>query len=200
VNFSQGANPVNRFPTILPVLVPAAILIIPYSDFLLAVIRRTLKRQSPFSADKLHLHHRMLNIGHSHRAPVLLETGQGLSMDAVALRSATPADSGFCYQLHKDAMGSYVTAVWGWDEQVQREFHDRAFHPERWQIITVGGVDAGVLNVEYRPSEVYLARIEVHPSYQGHGIGAHLIGVLVADAGRRRQDVVIEVLSVNHRA
>ena len=35
-------------------------------------IRRTRKGRSPFSPDKLHLHHRLLEIGHSHRRAVLL--------------------------------------------------------------------------------------------------------------------------------
>ena len=34
-----------------------------------------------------------------------------------ALRPATPADSKCCFQLHKAAMGDYVTAIWGRDEQ-----------------------------------------------------------------------------------
>jgi UDP-GlcNAc:undecaprenyl-phosphate GlcNAc-1-phosphate transferase len=65
-------HPLNRFPTILPLLVPVAIMIIPYTDLLLAVIRRTLKGMSPFDADRLHLHHRLLNMGHSQRQSVLL--------------------------------------------------------------------------------------------------------------------------------
>lgn len=69
-------------------------------------------------------------------------------MTPVTLRPATPADSEFCYQLHKAAMGGYVTAIWGWDEQAQRGFHDRAFNPARWQIITAGGTDIGMLDVE----------------------------------------------------
>jgi UDP-GlcNAc:undecaprenyl-phosphate GlcNAc-1-phosphate transferase len=62
----------NRFPTILPILLPAAIFLIPYADLLLAVARRTWAGQSPFAPDKKHLHHRMLSIGHSHRKSVLL--------------------------------------------------------------------------------------------------------------------------------
>ena len=63
---------VNRFPTILPLLLPAAIFLIPYADLLLAVARRTWAGQSPFAPDKKHLHHRLLEIGHSHRKSVLL--------------------------------------------------------------------------------------------------------------------------------
>jgi UDP-GlcNAc:undecaprenyl-phosphate GlcNAc-1-phosphate transferase len=72
VTHSQGAHPVNRFPTILPLLIPVAIWLIPYTDMLLAVIRRTMKGMSPFDADRQHLHHRLQNMGHSHRQTVLL--------------------------------------------------------------------------------------------------------------------------------
>jgi UDP-GlcNAc:undecaprenyl-phosphate/decaprenyl-phosphate GlcNAc-1-phosphate transferase len=63
---------VNRFGAIVPLLLPAAILLIPYADLLMAVVRRTRAGTSPFSADMKHLHHRMLAIGHSHKASVLL--------------------------------------------------------------------------------------------------------------------------------
>jgi UDP-GlcNAc:undecaprenyl-phosphate GlcNAc-1-phosphate transferase len=71
VNYSQ-LHPVNRFPTVLPLLLPVAIMFIPYTDLLLAVIRRTRAGRSPLAADRQHLHHRLLNMGHSHRQSVLL--------------------------------------------------------------------------------------------------------------------------------
>ena len=121
-------------------------------------------------------------------------------MTPVALRPATPADSEFCFQLHKAAMGGYITAIWGWDEQVQRDFHSRAFNPARWQVVTAGGADIGMIDVEYRPAEIYLARIEVHPSHQGHGTGTRLVSALIDEAARKGQDLVLDVLTVNHRA
>ena len=66
------SHTVNRYPTVLPILLPAAILVIPYADLLMAVARRTRAGMSPFAADKKHLHHRLLNIGHSHRQSVLI--------------------------------------------------------------------------------------------------------------------------------
>jgi UDP-GlcNAc:undecaprenyl-phosphate/decaprenyl-phosphate GlcNAc-1-phosphate transferase len=71
VNYASN-KPVDRFATILPLLLPVAILIIPYTDLLLAVVRRMLAGQSPFAADRQHLHHRLQNMGHSHRQTVLL--------------------------------------------------------------------------------------------------------------------------------
>ena len=121
-------------------------------------------------------------------------------MISIALRPATRADSEFCYQLHKAAMGGYITAIWGWDEQLQRDFHTRAFNPGRWQIITAGGTDIGMIDVEYRAAEIYLSRIEIRPDYQGHGIGTRLISALLDEARQNGQDLVLDVLTVNHRA
>jgi UDP-GlcNAc:undecaprenyl-phosphate/decaprenyl-phosphate GlcNAc-1-phosphate transferase len=62
----------NRYPVIMPLLLPAVLLVIPYTDMLLAVIRRMRAGLSPFAADQKHLHHRLIGIGHSQRASVVL--------------------------------------------------------------------------------------------------------------------------------
>jgi ribosomal protein S18 acetylase RimI-like enzyme len=121
-------------------------------------------------------------------------------MTAIALRPATAADSEFCFRLHKAAMVGYVTAIWGWDEKVQRDFHTRTFNPGHWQIITSGGADIGMLSVEYRPGEIYLARIEIYPRHQSRGIGARLISALIDEARWNGQDLVLDMLTANHRA
>lgn len=121
-------------------------------------------------------------------------------MTAIGLRPATSADSEYCFQLHKAAMGAYVTAVWGWDEQTQRDFHARVFAPDRWQIITVDGTEAGMLHVEHRPTETYLARIELHPDHQGLGIGGQLIRGLLHQARRQGRHLTLDVLVANQRA
>ncbi|HVW43424.1 MAG TPA: MraY family glycosyltransferase [Amycolatopsis sp.] len=55
-----------------PLLVVIAVLFLPLLDLLMAVVRRTRRGESPFAADKMHLHHRLLEIGHSQRRTVLL--------------------------------------------------------------------------------------------------------------------------------
>ncbi len=62
----------DRFPTVLPLLVPAAIFVIPYADLMFAIIRRTRAGRPLMAADRQHLHHRLLNIGHSYRQSVLI--------------------------------------------------------------------------------------------------------------------------------
>ena len=67
---STGGN--SLFVTVLPVLLPISLLMVPMVDLVLAVVRRTRAGRSPMSADKQHLHHRLLEIGHSQRRAVLI--------------------------------------------------------------------------------------------------------------------------------
>ena len=62
----------NSGPTLLPLLLPFAVLAIPLADLSLAVIRRLRSGRSPFTPDKEHLHHRLLTAGNSHQRTVLI--------------------------------------------------------------------------------------------------------------------------------
>ena len=59
-------------PALLPILLPVAVMAVPLLDLALAVVRRTRARRNPFAPDKLHMHHRLLEMGHSQRRAVLL--------------------------------------------------------------------------------------------------------------------------------
>ncbi|MGB3013334.1 MAG: MraY family glycosyltransferase, partial [Candidatus Nanopelagicales bacterium] len=57
-------------PAILPLLLPLAVIAVPLLDVGMAVVRRTRRGRSPFAPDKEHLHHRLIELGHSHRRAV----------------------------------------------------------------------------------------------------------------------------------
>ncbi|MEV0935564.1 MraY family glycosyltransferase [Streptomyces phaeochromogenes] len=59
-------------PVYIPLLLPLTIIAVPAADLVLAIVRRTWRGQSPFAADRGHLHHRLLDIGHSHSRAVLI--------------------------------------------------------------------------------------------------------------------------------
>ena len=56
----------------IPILLPVVVVLLPLLDFGLAVVRRVSRGKSPFSPDRKHLHHRMLDMGHSDRDAVLI--------------------------------------------------------------------------------------------------------------------------------
>ncbi|MFI9553293.1 glycosyltransferase family 4 protein [Nonomuraea endophytica] len=63
---------INKFGTLVPLLLPVAVLVLPLTDLITAVVRRTSHGMSPFAPDRGHLHHRLLDIGHSQRRTVLI--------------------------------------------------------------------------------------------------------------------------------
>ncbi|MBK9738608.1 MAG: undecaprenyl/decaprenyl-phosphate alpha-N-acetylglucosaminyl 1-phosphate transferase [Actinobacteria bacterium] len=78
-------------PTLLPVLLPIAVLAVPLVDLLMAVIRRTRAGRNPFAPDKQHLHHRLLEMGHSQvRAVLLMYAWTGLIAGTAVLLAFVP--------------------------------------------------------------------------------------------------------------
>ena len=77
-------------PAYLPLVLPLAIVALPILDFTLAFLRRTYRGNPFWVADKQHLHHRLLERGHSHRRAVLLMyVWSGLISFGVALIGLT---------------------------------------------------------------------------------------------------------------
>jgi UDP-GlcNAc:undecaprenyl-phosphate GlcNAc-1-phosphate transferase len=82
VTVSQG----QIVPAFFPLLVPLAVLALPLVDLAMAVIRRTRAGKMPWHPDKMHLHHQLLQLGHSHaRAVLILYVWTGIAAFGVAV-------------------------------------------------------------------------------------------------------------------
>jgi UDP-GlcNAc:undecaprenyl-phosphate GlcNAc-1-phosphate transferase len=109
INIDQSAgNAADLLGLLSPLIVVAAVLFVPLLDLLMAIIRRTRRGESPFSPDKMHLHHRLLEIGHSQRRAVLLIYlwAGVLAFGAVALTLFDPTIVATCF-----VVGLIVTFV-----------------------------------------------------------------------------------------
>ena len=69
---SQTYTPGQTYFFLAPLFIPLFILGVPILDTLFAIIRRAVKRQGMATADKGHLHHRLMNLGHGQRRSVLI--------------------------------------------------------------------------------------------------------------------------------
>jgi len=72
VNQTGDFNAGNWLALLLPILLPISILVVPFLDLVLAVVRRTRRGQMFYHPDKEHLHHRLLEFGHSQRVAVVI--------------------------------------------------------------------------------------------------------------------------------
>ena len=72
-----GRAPINpstsdAFLAYTPLIIPLMVVALPIVDSLLAIARRARRRRSLFHADREHLHHRLMDLGHGHRQAVLV--------------------------------------------------------------------------------------------------------------------------------
>ncbi|AFY64513.1 glycosyltransferase family 4 protein [Geitlerinema sp. PCC 7407] len=95
--------------TTVAVLLPYLILAVPILDMSAVILNRLLSGKSPFTADKRHLHHRLLQAGLSHRLTVLFIYSLTLWVGTLALAfSGVP--SGLGYAIGATVLLSYT----GW--------------------------------------------------------------------------------------
>ena len=62
----------QSFFFLAPLFIPLVILGVPILDTAFAIVRRATRRSGVATADKEHLHHRLLNLGHGHRRAVFI--------------------------------------------------------------------------------------------------------------------------------
>jgi UDP-GlcNAc:undecaprenyl-phosphate GlcNAc-1-phosphate transferase len=83
---NEDVDSAGFLPFLLPLILPLAVIMLPFVDITMAVVRRTWAGRAPWAPDKQHLHHRLLEIGHSkRRAVVIMWTWAGVVSFGVVL-------------------------------------------------------------------------------------------------------------------
>lgn len=80
-----GGGPQQKASTAVSLLVPVLALGLPIFDTLFSMFRRLLERRSIFSADRGHVHHRLLDLGLTHRRAVIFLYGVSSLLAAGAI-------------------------------------------------------------------------------------------------------------------
>jgi len=94
----------QKSSTAVAILIPIVALGLPIADTLLAMIRRAVNRQPMFSADRAHIHHKLLDLGLSQKQAVLTLYGASILLGGMALLLTVA--SGFQTALILLAMGT----------------------------------------------------------------------------------------------
>lgn len=82
---SDDSQTGNSWFFFAPLVIPLVILGVPLLDMAFAILRRATRRTGLATADKDHLHHRLLRLGHGHRRSVLILWGFSALLSAFAL-------------------------------------------------------------------------------------------------------------------
>jgi len=103
----------------------------------------------------------------------------------------------FSYQIKKMAEGEYITSMFGWDEDVQRDFHDRAWQQQKPDIITYNGKLIGTIATIETVDCIDIGQFFILPEYQRKGIGTHILENVLDKATKLGRTVTLKFLKNN---
>jgi GNAT superfamily N-acetyltransferase len=111
-----------------------------------------------------------------------------------------PADethNEFSYQVKKAAEGEYIVSMFGWDEDVQRGFHDKAWQEQRPDVITYDGKLIGTIATIESEDCIEVGQFFILPEYQNKGIGTYLLKSILVKADQLGRNVTLKFLKNN---
>jgi len=111
-----------------------------------------------------------------------------------------PADEtyrGFSYQAKKAAEAEYIALMFGWDEDVQRGFHDKAWQQQKPDIITYDGKLIGTIATIESEDCIEIGQFFILPDYQNKGIGTYLLKNILDKADQLGRNVRLKFLKNN---
>ena len=103
------------------------------------------------------------------------------------------------FELKKATEKDYIRAIFGWDEEVQREFHKRAWLQEKPTIISLGNAKIGTYLLQERGYGYYFARFLILPEHQGRGIGSRVLSAVTKELDREHTACRLGYLQSNPR-
>ena len=112
------------------------------------------------------------------------------------LRKATDDDLDLTFKIKKNALQEYLEMLWGWNEKAQKDFHQKEFKKEHFQVIVIQNEPIGYLEIEPFQGHIFLANFMILQQFQGKGMGK----IIMQDLIKNNPKIILEVLKVNQRA
>jgi GNAT superfamily N-acetyltransferase len=120
-----------------------------------------------------------------------------------SLIKTIPADDShydFVYRLKKDVYGGYITQIWGWDEDLQKEFFAGEWQRHKPDVILYENQPIGTYCCTKNEYGYHLERFYILPEYQNKGIGTYILKGILDTADTARLPVKLMWLSINPAA
>ena len=97
-------------------------------------------------------------------------------------------------------MRGFISEIWGWDEQWQRNDFSAHFDPQAITLAHQKHELVGYSHVENRGGQLFIRMFVVHPHHQRKGIGRKLLESVIASGDEQSKGVGLEVFKINDGA
>jgi ribosomal protein S18 acetylase RimI-like enzyme len=115
----------------------------------------------------------------------------------IDLRPARPDDFTFALTLYLETIEPYASEWSSWVHEEQEALFSDLWRPGDTRVIVLGGNDVGWVEVRQTEDEIFLKQLYVAPTYQGRGIGTHVVQRLLGDWTGIARSVALFVLKNN---
>jgi len=106
------------------------------------------------------------------------------------------------YRMKKEAYGGYITQIWGWDEDKQKEFFTHDWQKQKPSIILYNNEPIGTVSFVKKEGPFFAGRYFIEhfyilPQYQNQGVGAYVLKHFLDIADDAGLPVNLMVLNIN---
>ena len=116
-------------------------------------------------------------------------------------RPSCATDYNWLLALHHESYFSVITLQFGtWDKEEQLEMFLKSWHSENLTIILNDNKPIGMFIVNNFDNYLWLAELQISPTFQSKGFGSRIIQTLLTNARQLNLPLRLRVLFKNHRA
>jgi len=115
------------------------------------------------------------------------------------LKPASEKDFDLVFGIKKNALGGYITQIWGWEEDFQQKMQVEEFHSENISLIEVNDEIVGTIGINETDDSIIISRLYILDKYQSNGIGSRIIKDIIEEY-KNKKEIKLSVLIVNERA
>jgi hypothetical protein len=115
-------------------------------------------------------------------------------------RQAVSGDSEWLFDTYQRTMRGFVTATYGWDENLQQAGFAKSLRQGCCLIVACDGNRCGFVHWEVEPDLVWLRMLCIVPGMQNRSIGSEAIARVVSLSGSLQKTLYLNVLLCNRVA
>ena len=113
------------------------------------------------------------------------------------LRPAVLSDFDFAFGAKKDAIGPYITARWGWDEDYQRSVHTLRWTEKPWFVVMLEDAAIGTVSFHEQPGFVRFGEFYLLSAFRGRGLGSMILRDFCLECDESQRVARLEYLKWN---
>lgn len=115
-------------------------------------------------------------------------------------RKATRLEKETIFELYRLVMSDYISKIWGWDENWQRNDFAKHFNPEGITVVYKENNLVGYCHIESINDQLFIRMIVIHPKHQRKGIGGKLLDSVISSGKEQSKSISLEVFKINIEA